>query len=171
MLPVKTQSVHFASATNDQSEGKIWPGNTFFFKSVHPTLPYPLFEHILLLCFYYVRRHGCTIIQTSSWHSSNSWTFNALCHICCCCGLCFKRTEMPNVPSAAIVYPAADYNFPYCWLALQYIEESSSFIDWQFDCLFICLMFKKCLSKCHDKLAAKHIVLFCLAFIRTQSLL
>ena len=58
----------------------------------------------------------------------------------------------------------------YCWLALQYIEESSSFIDWQFDCLFICLMFKKCLSKCHDKLAAKHIVLFCLASIRTQSL-
>jgi hypothetical protein len=48
-------------------------------------------------------------------------------------------------------------------LALQYIEESSSFIDWQFDCLFICLMFKKCLNKCHDKLAAKHIVLFCLA--------
>ena len=61
-------------------------------------------------------------------------------------------------------------DFPYCWLALQYIEESSSFIDWQFDCLFICLMFKKCLSKCHDKLAAKHIVLFCLALIRTQSL-
>lgn len=49
-------------------------------------------------------------------------------------------------------------DLPYCWLALQYIEESSSFIDWQFDCLFICLMFKKCLSKCHDK-----IVLFCLA--------
>jgi hypothetical protein len=40
---------------------------------------------------------------------------------------------------------------PYCWLALQYIEESSSFIDWQFDCLFICLMFKKCLSKCHNQ--------------------
>jgi hypothetical protein len=54
-------------------------------------------------------------------------------------------------------------DLPYCWLALQYIEESSSFIDWQFDCLFICLMFKKCLSKCHDKLAANHIVLFCLA--------
>jgi hypothetical protein len=54
-------------------------------------------------------------------------------------------------------------NLPYCWLALQYIEESSSFIDWQFDCLFICLMFKKSLNKCHDKLAAKHIVLFCLA--------
>ena len=49
-------------------------------------------------------------------------------------------------------------DLPYCWLALQYIEESSSFIDWQFDCLF-----KKCLSKCHDKVAAKHIVLFCLA--------
>ena len=59
---------------------------------------------------------------------------------------------------------------PYCWLALQYIEESSSFIDWQFDCLFICLMFRKWLSKCQDKLAAKHIILFCLALIRTESL-
>jgi hypothetical protein len=56
-------------------------------------------------------------------------------------------------------------DLPYCWFALQYIEESSSFIDWQFGCLFICLMLKKCLSKCHDKLAAKHLVLFCLASI------
>jgi hypothetical protein len=61
------------------------------------------------------------------------------------------------------IYLLLIIDLPYCWLALQYIEESSSFIDWQFDCLFICLMLKKCLSKCHDKLAAKHIVLFCLA--------
>ena len=59
---------------------------------------------------------------------------------------------------------------PYCWLALQYIKESSSFIDWQFECLFICLMFKTCFSKCYDKLAAKHTVLFCLALVRTKSL-
>jgi hypothetical protein len=57
-------------------------------------------------------------------------------------------------------------DLPYCWLTIQYIEESSSFIDWQFGCLFICLMFKKW----HEKLAAKHIVLLCLASIRTQSL-
>jgi hypothetical protein len=40
-------------------------------------------------------------------------------------------------------------DLPDCWLALQYIEESSSFIDWQFDCLFICLMFKKWSNSTH----------------------
>ena len=68
------------------------------------------------------------------------------------------------------------YGVPSSWL-LTYRTVGSPFSTLKnrhhllIDNLFVCcLMLNKCLSKCHDKLAAKHIVLFCLDSIRTQSL-
>jgi hypothetical protein len=71
---------------------------------------------------------------------------------------------MPNSPSAAMVYPAADYRLTLL-LARPSVHWRIVMIYWLTIWLFVYLfvMFKKCLSKCHDKLAAKHIVLFCLA--------
>ena len=109
MWPAKTRSVHFASATNNQSEERFWPGNTFL-KSFNPTQPYPLFEYFLLLfCLLFQGHLGVRLYKHR--HGIHITVGNVMLDVIyvAVVDYGFKRPEMPNLPSAAMVYPAVDY--------------------------------------------------------------